>query len=135
VVLPGVGLISAQAETRGEARTAYTQVKMDPADYPRAYQKKDEGLGQTFLSADGHIESLYGKSAYKVIDPPEGAEVINLELQFGPGRTVTGRVVDPDGKPLPGVTAAGLTATYDRPLTLKEATFTAVALDPEQPRT
>ena len=41
----------------------------------------------------------------------------------------------PDGKPANGVTAHQLSACYDSPQKLADGTFTAVALDPEYPRT
>jgi RNA polymerase sigma factor (sigma-70 family) len=136
VALPGPGLISAQAETRGDHRNSpYTQVRLDPADRPRADVSRLDAMGVTFLTADGHIESLEFQSAYKVIDPPAGSDTLNLELQFDTGRSVSGTVVDPEGKPLAGCTVYGLRATWDRLETLKEAAFTAIALDPELPRT
>jgi hypothetical protein len=92
-------------------------------------------LGDTFLGADGHYESLHGKSAYAIIDPAEGADPIEVELRFDPGQTVSGTVLTPDGKPAAGVMGYKLTATYDRPAKLKDGTFTAAALDPAHPRT
>ncbi|HEY8503245.1 MAG TPA: carboxypeptidase-like regulatory domain-containing protein, partial [Gemmataceae bacterium] len=64
---------------------------------------------------------------------------LTVEIALDPGRSVGGEVVDPDGKPLGGVTVAGLTAvkkTSDRATdTLAGPEFTAVGLEPEHPRT
>jgi hypothetical protein len=68
----------------------------------------------------------------------------NITLE--PGRTVTGSVVGPDGQPLSGVLALGLTAVLPSPRyqagfvpqppsqMLATATFTAYGLNPRQPR-
>jgi RNA polymerase sigma factor (sigma-70 family) len=136
IVLPGVGLLTAQGETRGpRTKILYTQVRLDPADEPRTIKEVRAGFGDAFLSAEGHVASLYNQSAYKIIDPAEGADTMRLELQFDPGRSVSGKVVGPDGKPAAGVVAHGLTAAYSRPETLPDGSFTASALDSALPRT
>lgn len=134
-VPPGPGVILAQAETRGGVATMYTQVRLDPADRPRAYLEQVEQLGEAFAGAGGEIVTLGGASAYKVVDPPAGALELPVDLTFDIGRSLSGTVLDPDGRPLAGCTVGGLTATYDQSQTLKDATFTAIALDPERPRT
>jgi hypothetical protein len=58
-----------------------------------------------------------------------------VELQFDRGKTISGSVVDPDGKPATGVVAHGLAAIFVRPQTLADGKFTAAALDPRRPRT
>ncbi len=136
VALPGVGLITAQGDTRSSRfRITYTQVRLDPADRLHAYRVGGPGLGDSFLSADGHIESLIGQSAYKIIDPAEGDETLKVELKFDSGNAASGTVFDADGKPAEGVMAYGLTAIYDSPTKLKKGAFTAIALDPKHPRT
>jgi protocatechuate 3,4-dioxygenase beta subunit len=136
VVVPGPGLITAQAETRGGGTAhPYTQVRLDPADRPRAYLKQVDTLGEAIMTFGGVITTLSNLSAYKIIDPPAGTEELSIDLTFATGRSVRGTVLDADGKPLAGCTAGGLTATYDQPQVLKDATFTAVALDPDRPRT
>jgi RNA polymerase sigma factor (sigma-70 family) len=136
VVLPGDGLIHAQDGGHGPTLLArYKQVRVDPADKPRIVKEVRAGLGDAFLSASGMRLSLQNQAAYKIIDPAEGADSVNVELQFDPGRPVSGKVVDPDGKPAAGIVAYGLTAEYSHPATLKDGTFTAVGLEPAQPRT
>jgi RNA polymerase sigma factor (sigma-70 family) len=81
--------------------------------------------------------------AYRLVDPKSGDEPLSFDLVLNRGRTVTGRLVDPDGKPIEGAEAYGLTrdATASRaqqgPRTerLKGATFTALGVYPGEKRT
>jgi RNA polymerase sigma factor (sigma-70 family) len=135
VALPGIGLISAQDDTRGTPlNIRYTQVRARPADEPRLVKEVQAGLGDAFLSADGHYETLHGKSAYKIISPAEDADSIAVELQFDPAKSITGKVVDLDGQPAAGVMAYGLSAVFSRPEKLKDGSFTAIAVEPANPR-
>src|SRR5207302_1223715 len=72
---------------------------------------------------------------------------MTCDIALEPGRPVTGSVVGPDGQPLTGVLATGLTAVLpaarfrtrllEGPLAqkLEAASFTAHGIDPRQPRT
>jgi RNA polymerase sigma factor (sigma-70 family) len=131
LALPGPGVIQVRAEVEGD--NPYTQVVLDPADRPRAYKTKDEGLGQSFLSARGAIMPLSGHNAYRVIDPAPDADLIACDFQFDRGVSRRGTVVDPDGKPLTNVRAAGLFPLGEHK-TLANGSFEAVALNPAQPR-
>src|SRR5262249_8899500 len=113
----------------------YTQAFIAPADKAKAYRTGEEGLGDSFLSAGGSIEHLFGHHAYKLIDPEPGTEVIECNLELDRGLTCSGTVVDPEGKPLPGVNVIGLSAVGGGSTVLKDASFTAGALDPAHPRT
>jgi RNA polymerase sigma factor (sigma-70 family) len=83
---------------------------------------------------------LYGVSlatvnAYKVIRPDRTTRLVSCDLEVLRGHTLKGSVVDPDGKPLRGVRAEGLTAQWRSSATLSDSAFTAVGLNPLQPRT
>src|SRR5207247_192629 len=52
-----------------------------------------------------------------------------------PGVAVGGKVLDADGKPLTGARIGGLLATWDKPQTLKDDSFTIRAVDPHRART
>jgi hypothetical protein len=103
-----------------------------PADKDKAYQggQPDEA----FLAEGGRIETLYGTNAYRLLDLPVDAKAVACDLELDPGLTRTGTVLGPDSKPLAGVVAMGLTAIWPKPALLKGASFTAVALDPRNPR-
>jgi RNA polymerase sigma factor (sigma-70 family) len=135
VALPGPGLVTAQSSSRSESGGRYTIAKLDPADKPLAYLQQVESLGEAFIAADGHIEPLMNQSGYKVIDPAAGTESLTVDMQFDAGRSISGTIVGPDGSPVAGCTITGLMAAFDPRKTLNDVKFTAVALDPERPRT
>jgi protocatechuate 3,4-dioxygenase beta subunit len=133
-VLPGSGVIKVRAED--EAMGLYTEAVMDPAHKSRAYDDEgDGGLGQSFLNAGGGIETLTGHHAYRLIEPEQGADTLTCDIELDRGQKVTGTVTDPEGKPLAGATAEGLTALGGGAVSLKDASFTAQALNPARPRT
>lgn len=74
------------------------------------------------------------------INPKEtDLESLTLEIALDPGRSVRGKVVDRDGKPMEGVLAAGLTAaikagSHDTE-TVVNHEFTVQGLEPAYPRT
>jgi RNA polymerase sigma factor (sigma-70 family) len=134
--LPGAGVVLAQGETRGRtAGTSYTQVRVAKPDLPRADLSNVTGLGETFTAAAGHIITLHSISGYAIIDPKPTDDTAEVTIEFDRGKTATGTVVGPDGKPAAGVTAYKLTACYDVPQKLKDGAFTAIALEADRPRT
>ncbi len=136
VALPGAGVVTAQGETRAEKIfIPYTQVRVARADLPRADLKQLDGLGEMFTAADGHYVTLHSLSGYAVIDPKPTDDTVDVTITFDRGKTVSGKVVDAEGKPADGVTAYKLTACYPSPQKLADGTFTAIALDADHPRT
>jgi RNA polymerase sigma factor (sigma-70 family) len=78
--------------------------------------------------------------AYHAVVPvnvsPEDPKSLKYDITLEPGRTLPGTVVDPDGKPLPGAYALGLSAVMSglgEAETLKGADFRVGGLD-SQPR-
>jgi RNA polymerase sigma factor (sigma-70 family) len=75
---------------------------------------------------------------YLEVNPAKGAESVTCELVLDPGTMPHGTVVGPDGKPLPGAKALGLTAyNTHRNWTrapLKTAEFTVWGLGPADER-
>ncbi len=73
------------------------------------------------------------------IDPEPGTAELRCELVLEPGLSIRGKLVDPDGRPVAGVTAFGLAwgvqggIPAPAPL-LDGAEFTAIGLDPDHPR-
>jgi RNA polymerase sigma factor (sigma-70 family) len=130
--LAGSGVLIVRAE--GEAGKLYTAAAIAPADRAKAYKVGEEGLGDSFLSAGGAIEHLYGYHAYKLIDPPQSAETVECNIELDRGLSRTSTAVDADGKPVEGATVAGLSA-WGGSEALKGAEFTARALNPDRPRT
>ena len=63
------------------------------------------------------------------IDIPSGVKTFRQDIVLDPGRAVDGTIVDPEGKPVPGVRVYGLEnlgGWTDRPLA--DSTFRVVAL-------
>jgi RNA polymerase sigma factor (sigma-70 family) len=134
IALPGSGVIKVRAED--EAMGLYTEAVLDPAHRSRAYgDEGDGGMGQSFLSAGGSIESLTGHHAYRLIEPPQASDTLTCDITLDRGKKVTGTVVGPNDKPLAGATVVGLTAFGGGPVPLKDASFTAQTLNPARPRT
>ncbi|HJT77268.1 MAG TPA: sigma-70 family RNA polymerase sigma factor [Gemmataceae bacterium] len=71
-------------------------------------------------------------NGYVEINPPEGAESLQCDILLDPGRMPRGTVVGPDGKPLAGALALGLTAYENSPgwtnAPLPTAAFTVYGL-------
>jgi hypothetical protein len=110
-------------------------VRLAKPDLPRADLAQPDTLGECFTSAEGYILTLHNLSGYAIIDPKPNDETAEVTIEFDRGKTATGRVVGPDGKPAAGVTAFKLTACYDVPQKLKDGAFTAIALESDHPRT
>jgi beta-lactamase regulating signal transducer with metallopeptidase domain/protocatechuate 3,4-dioxygenase beta subunit len=74
-------------------------------------------------------------TSMKEIHPPDGVDVVNLDLELVPGGKVRLRVLDSRGKPVSGVLAAGRTGRdlHDRE-PQKEAEFEVVCLAPGEDR-
>jgi Carboxypeptidase regulatory-like domain len=134
VVLPGAGVILAQGEVFFPVRgSAFTQVRVAKADQSRG--STQYGVGETFTAADNHVIVLAGQSGYAIIDPKPTDESVEVTIEFDRGKSVSGTVVDADGKPATGVTAYQLEACYSFPQKLKDGKFTAIALEADHPRT
>jgi RNA polymerase sigma factor (sigma-70 family) len=96
-------------------------------------------LGDPLSQLGNHFFLLGSANVYRVIEPAEKAGPIRLDLEFLIGKTVTGSVVGPDGKPVGGARAMGLTrlgVNADAQPVIqfgKNGAFTAVNLDPRRP--
>jgi RNA polymerase sigma factor (sigma-70 family) len=150
---PGTGLGSGPAGPGGKFRIltfpgrGYLVVRADRNVYTRATLKGWDGAP---LETAPHGLFPYYYHAIVPIDPDEKKPASRkVEITLDPGRTTSGSVVGPDGKPVTGVIAFGLTAvpdpgaqTFPRPdrfgppppERLKDSTFTAVGLNPKEPR-
>jgi RNA polymerase sigma factor (sigma-70 family) len=134
VAPPGLGIVLARAEDRIRGARPYTQARLNPDDLKKPYFTVLDGVGEIVRSAADHVEPLLGTNAFKVIEPPDGAEPLTVNFALDPGKSVTGRIEDADGKPAAGAMVAGLGPTWVRVERSADATFTAVALDPDHPR-
>jgi protocatechuate 3,4-dioxygenase beta subunit len=136
-VIPGSGVLLAQAhppdgQTGGVALNPYRRAAFDPADRRRVGFQEDEA--GRFRAAGNAIESVDLWNVGKVLDLAEDAGTVTCDLYVERGRTLTVNVQDADGRPLPGATAAGLTALWPLAVPLPAASFTVYALEPPKPR-
>jgi RNA polymerase sigma factor (sigma-70 family) len=130
VLPPGPGVLFAVAQT-GRDDNRYTQARLAFADQDKAYKDSPD---EAFLAGGGRIETLYGTNTYRLLDLAADAKTVTCDLELDPGLTQTGTVLGPDGQPLVGAAVLGLTAVWPKPASLRDAGFTAVALDTSSPR-
>jgi hypothetical protein len=127
VALPGPGVVAARAweERYWASRPEQWGHPTDPGGY---YATANRGLVR---AEDFH-------AAVK-IDPKPNAAGLRCELVLEPGLSIRGKLVDPDGRPVTGVTAFGLTSAGSGGVpaqtpVLDGAEFNVTGLDPDRPR-
>jgi RNA polymerase sigma factor (sigma-70 family) len=93
--------------------------------------------GNRYLPATTPPCHAEGHHAFVQIDPKAEGEKVTCAVALDPGRALTGTVLGPDGEPLAGAKAAGLSCYaftgWDH-TPLKGAEFTAFALSKGRPR-
>jgi RNA polymerase sigma factor (sigma-70 family) len=122
-VPPGEGMLYVQARGRD---LPYTYARLRKAD-------KGKGVGGI---GDGETVRvlLNAHHAYKIIDVPADTESFRVDLELTRGRSRTGRVVDPDGRPVAEAQCYGLSPTWGELRTLADETFEVRGLEPGVPR-
>jgi len=116
----GVNVISQKSYLRG-------------AGFESIFGADHKGIPPTYLNPVSITR--YFPYSMKEISPPEGVEVIHLDLELYRGAKVRLRIVDPEGKPMAGVTAAGWTGrgeAFRDPI--KEPEFDVLTLAPGEDR-
>jgi RNA polymerase sigma factor (sigma-70 family) len=140
IVLPGPGVLAAAAPAVGSYRSALVTPK-DLQDFfkePPDRANSTECLavhftGLPFVAGQPSLLSQPSYHALALLNPGEKDKGLVRDLELLPPLTRKGTVIDPDGKPLSGVTAIGLEASpflEGWSLTLKSASFTVRGLHP-----
>jgi hypothetical protein len=66
---------------------------------------------------NGYAQQQFGQRSYgrpgTVVNVRAGQQVQDITFRLTPAATIAGRVTDPNGEPLPGVTVQALRSTYD----------------------
>jgi hypothetical protein len=134
VVIPGPGVLMAQVHgEQPEGVNPYKVAEFDAADRARVNLRVN-GDDRVFATAGNKSEFMSLHHAVKVLDPAADAGTATCDLAVDPGKKITVEVRDADGKPLEGVLASGVTATWPVTFPAKGARVTVHALDPAKPR-
>jgi RNA polymerase sigma factor (sigma-70 family) len=138
VTIPGPGVLLAQVvgtllKIDGVPIYPYRRAEFSAEDRKRVKLANDQGSHRAFLVAGG-AESLDQSNACKVLDVKKSGEPVSCDLVLDPGKTLTVKLEDPEGKPLTGALVAGVSAMTLRAVPLKSANCPIYALNPEEPR-
>jgi hypothetical protein len=136
VAIPGTTVLMAQAwaeeeKIGGKEVNPYRLTGPDP-DHSKYFSKN--GDDWVFNAVGNSLEFLSLMHACKVLDLKPDAGSVEIDLYVERGKTATLKVTDADGKPLSGVTVAGLTQSWPMTFNLPKDSATVYALD-DQPRT
>lgn len=144
-VPPGLGVVLARSDTSREPDARYIPARAAEADRKHLRKPPAPGSGiievgpkspkqEEMFETAGVVWPLHWENGYAIINPTLLGKV-NVSIQFDPGHSLSGKVVDPDGKALSGARMVGVGGQEYRPTELPGDTFTASALDPPRPRT
>ena len=129
VTIPGPGVLVAQVYG---TRETINGVRLHP--YPIVRYKTAELDAETRQRVKVNDIRLQFANACKMLDLKEGGDAFSCDLVVDPGHTLILNLEDPDGKPLAGAIASGVTAMPLGAVSLKDAACTVYALDPKKPR-
>ncbi len=120
-VPPGRGIIAGSSSADG-TYNPYVCARLKAAD-------RGKGI-------DGHSYTnwLSGSHTYGLIDVPAGAGRVAVDLELTRGLSRAGRLTGPDGRPVVGAVAHGLSALWGMYQTLDADTFEVGGLEPGHPR-
>ena len=129
VGLPGPGIVAAKAGrfhhyTSEDGR----YVAGSGADEIKGPRDGSHFTTDPFICAAPLYHTLVG------INPDKNAESITVSVLLDPGKTVTGKVLGLDGKPVAGVRMSSTWGLPNRQQDLKTAEFTVRAIDPKHPQ-
>ena len=121
--LPGRGLVAVRSDvTRYLGARGVENIK---------------GLNEekTYFDTYPQLCSVTSFHAIVEINPDGKSEALALELQVDPGQSLSGTVVDPDGRPIGGTKGSGLNDLMGISVrTLESPEFEVRSLDPAKPR-
>jgi RNA polymerase sigma factor (sigma-70 family) len=123
VAVPGPGLLLVHAHEADR--------------YARTEVGDDDPLRRDLAALDRRTTPSRFHAVVRINPSEKDAKSTACDIALEPGQTRTGTVVGPDGKPLPGAFAGGLSPidiSRVPPLKLDAATFTAVGLSARTPR-
>jgi RNA polymerase sigma factor (sigma-70 family) len=130
-VPPGPGVLLAQ-DSDANTPSRFRSAVLRREDNEPSIWHREWNIFRT--SSSGGMYPLDIISGYRIIRPGNGAKELSCNIDLEPGTTRSGKLVGPDGQPVPGATAYGLRVLEGRFPKLPGAAFTAYGLDPAAPR-
>jgi RNA polymerase sigma factor (sigma-70 family) len=114
--------------------TKFTRMILgSPPRRSRSETRKSPQAHEVFRTAP--MYPLRWSHGYDIINPGVRDETATCAIDADPGGTVSGKIVDPDGRPLAGVKAVGIHGPDERrATTFRTDAFTVYALDGRHPR-
>ena len=119
-VPPGHGIIAGTAAVDGKD-DPYVCARLKAADREKGIDDEDANL-------------LIGFHTYRFINVPAGAGPVAVDLELTRGLSRAGRLTGPDGRPVVGAVAYGLSGRRGISQTLDTNTFEVGGLEPGHPR-
>ncbi len=124
-VLPGPGIVAFKADDHSRYRRGLGAETITGSTLDMG------GRGKTFRTVPGICHSA-NEHALRQIDPEVGSDPIELTLTLTSGTDLTGRLLDPDGKPLSGGVVCGNIQSAWYPI--HGETFQIQGYYPDRPR-
>jgi hypothetical protein len=123
--LPGQGLLAAKAADRQQEGRYLMGQGADAI--------KGQRFGDSFATQPRGCDPAEFNTLAEV-NPDKDAESIVLDLALDPGKTVTGTIVDPDGRLVKGASIDSVRGVWYKVKDLPTAEFCIPGVDPQHPR-
>jgi 5-hydroxyisourate hydrolase-like protein (transthyretin family) len=104
-----------QGQPAQQQGTTFTATTDDQGKF--VLRDVDEGPYRLYAARNGFVRAEYGQRSVNrpgtVVTVREGQQLADVSFRLTPAGTISGRVMDSTGEPLPGVTVQALRSTYD----------------------
>jgi RNA polymerase sigma factor (sigma-70 family) len=129
IALPGRGLVAAKLDQGGGQSPYLVGIGAD-----RIKGLRERGGTNAFITEPARILPLLWNTMVEV-NPDRGADPVRYDVVLDPGKTVTGRFIGPEGKPVKGVQVRGSWGLGGGVRgSFPTARFTLSGVNPYQPR-
>jgi protocatechuate 3,4-dioxygenase beta subunit len=125
VALPGPGIVAAKLD---ELRCGLCLTGVG-AERIKGFDPKTNGF-----ATPGEFVSLINFNAFGGVDPRSTDSSVTCDLAIDTGKTVSGMILGPDGKPLSGVTITSVIGSRTDIRDLPTAKFTIPTVNPNHPQ-
>jgi RNA polymerase sigma factor (sigma-70 family) len=131
-VHPGPGVIAVEAKEPN----AYIQAYVSPEEQKNSFSfDLPRGYSESWLHTSGGYPIPQGNyNALVPLEPKETDRELVKDIALERGRELKGRVVGPDGQPIPGVMVDGLSPRLQSTETLEGSEFTVRCINPRVKR-